>query len=122
VLTLDDAVGLKVRPLADRALHRDFIDVHAAAVRAGYTWPDLERLGALHTPNWSLADLADRLSAIDLRDDVTFTAYGLTDDQIAELRLWVQAGANDILARPAAGADFLNEPPATTGWDDYLDQ
>jgi hypothetical protein len=36
VLHLDDAVGLKVRALYDRALHRDFIDVHAA-FGAGYS-------------------------------------------------------------------------------------
>lgn len=121
VLTLDDAVGLKVRPLADRALHRDFIDVHAAATKAGYTWPDLERLGERHTPNWSLADLADRLSAIDLRDDITFTAYGLTDDQVAEIRRWAQAWADDILSRLAA-SDPLHEPEAGTDWDAYLDE
>jgi len=109
VLTLDDAVGLKVRPLADRALHRDFIDVHAAAMRAGYSWPDLERLGARHTPNWSLADLADRLSAIELRDDATFAVYGLTGDQTTELREWALAWADNILARLASDAAALHE-------------
>jgi predicted nucleotidyltransferase component of viral defense system len=34
VLALDDAVGLKMRALHDRAAHRDFIDVRAAATRA----------------------------------------------------------------------------------------
>jgi len=48
VLGLDDAVGLKVGALHDRATHRNFIDVHAAHVRGGYTFNDLERLGALH--------------------------------------------------------------------------
>lgn len=91
------------------------------AVKAGYTWPDLERLGARHTPNWSLADLADRLSAIDLRDDVTFAAYGLTDEQTAELRRWALDWADDILARLAAEAATLQEPTAVTDWDAYLD-
>jgi hypothetical protein len=120
VLTLDDAVGLKVRPLADRALHRDFIDVHAAAVKAGYTWPDLERLGARHSPSWSLAELADRLSAIHLRDDVTFAAYGLTDDEIDELRRWAQSWADDILSRLAAEIGALDERSGAEGWDAYL--
>ncbi|RSM41791.1 hypothetical protein DMB66_55485 [Actinoplanes sp. ATCC 53533] len=122
VLTLDDAVGLKVRPLADRALHRDFIDVHAAAVKAGYAWPDLESLGARHTPNWSLADLAERLSAIDLRDDATFAAYGLTGDQTAELRRWALAWADDILSRLAAEAGTLHEQTIVPDWDAYLDE
>ena len=39
VLSIDDAIGLKMRALHDRALHRDFIDVHAAA-RAGHTYLD----------------------------------------------------------------------------------
>jgi hypothetical protein len=121
VLTLDDAVGLKMRPLADRALHRDFIDVHAAAIKAGYTWPELERLGARHTPAWSLADLADRLSAIDLRDDVTFAAYGLTEDQITELRQWSQAWAEDILSRLAAGAESGTDERPAAHWEAYLD-
>jgi hypothetical protein len=122
VLTLDDAVGLKVRPLADRALHRDFIDVHAAAVKAGYTWPDLENLGARHSPNWSLADLADRLSAIELRDDVTFAAYGLTDDEIDEIRRWAVAWADDIRSRLAAAEGAVAESEAPTDWDAYLDE
>lgn len=37
VLTLDDAIGLKVRALHDRAAHRDFIDVHAATIRGDYS-------------------------------------------------------------------------------------
>ena len=50
VLALDDAVGMKVAALHDRATHRDFIDVHAAATRADYTLADLERLGAVTYP------------------------------------------------------------------------
>ncbi|MDP9795020.1 hypothetical protein J2S43_003532 [Catenuloplanes nepalensis] len=120
VLTLDDAVGLKVRPLADRALHRDFIDVHAAAVKAGYTWRDLEHLGARHSPNWSLADLADRLSAIDLRDDVTFAAYGLGEEQILEIRRWALNWSDDIQSRLAAGD--AAESVQDTNWDAYLEE
>jgi hypothetical protein len=106
----------------DRALHRDFIDVHAAAIKAGYTWPDLEHLGARHTPNRSLADLADRLSSIDLRDDANFVASGLAEQQIAELRHRAQAWADDILFRLAAAGDILREREATTDWNSYLDE
>jgi hypothetical protein len=42
VLALDDAVGLKMRALHDRAAQRDFIDVHAvprpAADKPTSTW------------------------------------------------------------------------------------
>jgi hypothetical protein len=121
VLALDDAVGLKVRPLADRALHRDFIDVHAAAVKAGYSWPDLERLGARHAQSWSLADLADRLSAIELRDDATFEVYGLTEEQIREIRRWALDWADDFGSRLAAGGEPGDSTGSDTEWAAYLD-
>jgi hypothetical protein len=79
VLTIDDTVGLKMRALHDRAAHRDFVDVHAAATRGGYTPADLERLAAVHTPHFDVTDLADRLEAVELRDDRTFHGYGLDD-------------------------------------------
>ncbi|MDI5936923.1 MULTISPECIES: hypothetical protein [unclassified Micromonospora] len=47
VLAFEDAVGLKVRALHDRAAHRDFIDIHAA--NAQLSWTELEALGARHT-------------------------------------------------------------------------
>jgi hypothetical protein len=52
VLSLDDAVGLKMRALHDRALHRDYIDVHAAITAGGYTRQEAERLGARHTDHF----------------------------------------------------------------------
>jgi hypothetical protein len=76
VLTIDDAIGLKVRALHERTTHRDFIDVHAAT-NAGYTRGDLERLGRRHTPDFSLTDLADRLSGAADVYDRGFAAYGL---------------------------------------------
>jgi hypothetical protein len=59
VLSLDDAVGLEVRALHERAAHRDFIDVKAANARLN--WVEMERWGARHTAGFSLAELADRL-------------------------------------------------------------
>ena len=111
-----------MRPLADRALHRDFIEVHAAAVKAGYSLPELERLGARHSADWSLPDLADRLSAIDLRDDATFAAYGLTSDQIDELRGWAKSWSADIEARLATEPDAGARSPDEPSWDAYLDE
>lgn len=96
------------------------LEVTRGTAVCGYSWPDLERLGARHTPNWSLADLADRLSAIDLRDDGTFAAYGLTEDEIDELRRWTQSWADDIQFRLATGAGAVPEPPVAADWDAYL--
>lgn len=76
VLALDDAVGMKVAALHDRATHRDFIDVHAAATQGGYPLRDLERLGRIHQPALNLADLANRLTSIELRDTRRFSTTG----------------------------------------------
>ena len=120
MLALDDAVGLKMRALHDRAAHRDFIDVHAAATRGGYTYADLERVAAVHTPYFALADLADRLEAVELRDDRTFYGYGLDDAQIAEVRRWALGWTTDIRAR----AHQVGPGEASSGpvWDAYLDE
>jgi hypothetical protein len=122
VLALDDAVGMKVAALHDRATHRDFIDVHAAATRAGYTLPDLERLGAAHKPGFSAEELMDRLAAVELRADRRFLDYGLMSEQVAEIRRWALNWAEDLRRRLASGAGgpsgALHREP---DWDEYLD-
>ncbi len=103
VLALDDAVGLKVRALHERAAHRDYIDIHAA--NAQLSWAELETRGARHTPGFSLEELANRLGNIDDLDDHTFAAYGLDGAAIAELRHWAVAWESDIRERIAAGEE-----------------
>jgi len=123
VLALDDAVGMKVAALHDRATHRDFIDVHAAGTRAGYTLADLERLGAAHKPGFSAEELVDRLAAVELRADQRFLDYGLTIHQVDEIRRWVAAWVDDIRRRLASGTI---SPSGTTttepDWDEYLNE
>jgi hypothetical protein len=119
VLAIDDAIGLKMRALHDRALHRDFIDVHAAA-RSGYTPSDLENFGRRHAPHFILSDLADRLASIDDRDDRTFTDYGLDDQQIRDLRAWAGGWEVDIRLRLSSGAG-LPPRPEEPDWEAYLD-
>jgi hypothetical protein len=118
VLALEDAIGLKVRALHERAAHRDFIDIKAANARL--SWPELERAGARHTAGFSLAELADRLGSIAEREDRGFASYGLTDTDIVELRRWAAAWADDINGRLLAGEVG---PVGTEGdvWDEYLD-
>lgn len=123
VLALDDAVGMKVAALHDRATHRDFIDVHAAASRAGYTLADLERLGAVHKPGFSVEELMDRLDAVELRADQRFLDYGLTGEQVDEMRRWVLAWADDIRRRLASGAiGSSGVTVAEPDWDRYLNE
>ncbi|WBB56550.1 nucleotidyl transferase AbiEii/AbiGii toxin family protein [Verrucosispora sp. WMMD573] len=119
VLAFDDAVGLKMRALHERAAHRDYIDIHAANDRLGRR--DLEHLGARHTVGFSLEELADRLGAIGELDDETFAAYGLTDPRIVELRGWALAWEADIRSRLANG-ESGPVPVAGDEWDAYLDR
>ncbi|MEV6777696.1 nucleotidyl transferase AbiEii/AbiGii toxin family protein [Streptomyces syringium] len=98
VLSLEDVVGTKVRALADRGLARDLIDVRAAADRWSHT--ELEELGCRHArATFDLSDLQARLVGADWIDDTEFAAYGLDDDQIAELRRWAQIWADNIAGR-----------------------
>ncbi|WBB64935.1 nucleotidyl transferase AbiEii/AbiGii toxin family protein [Micromonospora sp. WMMD812] len=118
VVAFDDAVGLKMRALHDRAAHRDFIDIRAANSRL--EWAELERLGARHTGDFSLEELADRLGAVDERDERTFRSYGLGDSEIDELRGWARRWEADIRARLASG-ETGPVGVVESEWDSYLD-
>ncbi|MFI5835961.1 nucleotidyl transferase AbiEii/AbiGii toxin family protein [Micromonospora sp. NPDC051300] len=118
VLALEDAVGLKVRALHDRAAHRDYID--AMAANRLLAWTELETLAARHTAGFSLDELADRLGGIDELDVETFAAYGLGEDDIGELRRWARRWEADVRTRLANGE---TGPPGIPDddWDTYLD-
>lgn len=109
-----------MRALHDRAAHRDFIDVYAAATRGGYTRADLERLAAAHTPHVAVGDLADRLEAVELRDERYFRAYGLGEPEIAAISRWALAWAREIRSRDR-DAGRSGEAPQHD-WDAYLDE
>ena len=119
VLRLDDAVGLKMRALHDRALHRDFIDVHAA-YRAGYSWEALEGHARRFLPSFRLDYLAERLGSIELRDEETFLAYGMEHADIDALTRWALQWADDIGLRLCGGTE--SQPDPEPDWDAYLDE
>ncbi|MEU7061013.1 nucleotidyl transferase AbiEii/AbiGii toxin family protein [Streptomyces sp. NPDC046197] len=99
-LSVEDLVGTRVRALADHGLAPDLVDVHAAADR--WSHPELEELGRRHAGDaFDLADLRARLDGAEWIDDGEFTAYGLDDRCVAELRRWAQAWADDIGERLA---------------------
>jgi hypothetical protein len=61
---------------------------------------ELESLGRRCAwDEFSLEGLAIRLSSAQWRADEEFSAYGLSDDEIADLRNWAQAWADDINRR-----------------------
>ncbi len=98
VLALDDVIGTKVRALADRGYPRDLVDIHAAARLRSQN--ELESLGRKCAwDEFSLEGLANRLSSVQWRADEEFSAYGLSDDEIAHLRRWALAWSDDINRR-----------------------
>ncbi|MCF3136637.1 nucleotidyl transferase AbiEii/AbiGii toxin family protein [Streptomyces olivochromogenes] len=104
VLALNDVIGTKVRALADRGAVRDLIDVHAAARHR--TTADLETLGRRHARfEFSLQDLRDRLAGAEWWDDQDFSDYGLSSEQIDDLRAWALAWAGDLDTRISAEED-----------------
>ncbi|MGW0538019.1 nucleotidyl transferase AbiEii/AbiGii toxin family protein [Streptomyces sp. NPDC003032] len=104
VLAFDDMIGTKVRALADRGAVRDLIDVHAASRHR--TTADLEMLGRRHARfEFHLHDLRDRLAGAEWWDDQDFTDYGLSCDQVTELRAWALLWASDLDTRLHAEQD-----------------
>jgi hypothetical protein len=102
VLGLYDVIGTKVRALAGRGLPRDLIDIHAASQLCSNI--ELESLGRRHAwdEQFSLTELNARLDGAEWYDDQAFAEYGLSAEQITDLRRWAQAWASDILRRTNA--------------------
>jgi hypothetical protein len=102
VLALYDVIGTKVRALEGRGLPRDLIDIHAASQLCSNT--ELESLGRRHAwdQQFSLSELKAHLDGAEWYDDQAFTEYGLSADQITDLRRWAQAWADDIMRRISA--------------------
>ncbi|MFF9209468.1 MULTISPECIES: hypothetical protein [unclassified Streptomyces] len=97
-LSLEDAVGTKIRALYDRGAAVDLIDARAAAARFGF--PDLEELGRRHAHDpFDLPTLQSRLTGTDWYPDTAFTAYGVPPEEIAPLRAWAQHWSDDIAER-----------------------
>ncbi|POX56787.1 hypothetical protein C3489_03080 [Streptomyces sp. Ru71] len=97
-LSLEDAVGTKIRALYDRGGAVDLIDARAAAARFGF--PDLEELGRRHAHDpFDLPTLQSRLTGTDWYPDGAFTAYGLPAQEITALRAWAQHWSDDIAER-----------------------
>lgn len=103
VLSVDDTVGLKTRAVHDRGFPRDLLDVFSA--RHLYSTTEMEQLGAQHDEDFDLEELHARLEAAEFTSDREFAAYGMTPDDIAELRHWVQEWATGLGLRLSARYD-----------------
>ncbi|SOD85093.1 nucleotidyl transferase AbiEii/AbiGii toxin family protein [Streptomyces sp. Ag109_G2-15] len=97
-LSLEDAVGTKIRALYDRGAAVDLIDAQAAATR--FSLPDLEELGRRHAHDpFDLPTLQSRLTGTDWYADADFVRYGLSEPQVNDLRAWAQRWSDDIAER-----------------------
>ncbi|MFJ3231455.1 hypothetical protein [Streptomyces sp. NPDC086787] len=98
VLSLEDAVGTKIRALYDRGSAVDLIDAQAAANR--FALPELEELGRRHALDpFDLPTLQSRLTGTDFYADRDFTRHGLDEPAITALRAWAQHWSDDIAER-----------------------
>ncbi|WP_405472656.1 hypothetical protein [Streptomyces canus] len=78
-----------MRALVDRGLPQDVIDVHSAC--RYYSVIELEQLG-----EFDLCELRDRLESVVWVGDEEFAAYGLSPEDIAELRRWALEWESDL--------------------------
>jgi len=84
VMHLDDLIATKVAALVNRREVRDYIDV-AAALEL-YPVEKVIALGTSADPAMEPEDIAEAGDYLDRVDDVRFTLYGLTGEQIRQLR------------------------------------
>ncbi|KUN10438.1 hypothetical protein AQI95_01575 [Streptomyces yokosukanensis] len=97
-LSLEDAVGTKIRALYDRGTAVDLIDARAAAAR--FSLPELEELGRRHAHDpFDLPTLQSRLTGTDFYSVLDFVRYGLDEAQVGALRTWAQEWSDDIAER-----------------------
>ncbi len=85
---------MKVRALGDRGLPRDVIDVHAAC--RYYSVIELEQLGARDEDEFDLVELRERLESVVWVSDEEFAAYGLSPQEITDLRRWALDWESDL--------------------------
>lgn len=98
VLHADDAVANKVCALYSRAQTRDYIDVDAALRSGRYSGADLLRLAAEHDPGFDAPTFVQALRAVRRLPLAEFTAYRLSEHEVAELVERILAWADTISA------------------------
>ncbi|WP_327681100.1 hypothetical protein [Kitasatospora sp. NBC_00458] len=110
-VALEDAAALGTVLLADRALPRDLIDVHA--LTAWYREGELLALATGLDAEFQPAVLADRLETLAEAADGRFRARGCPSGEVGELKRWALAWAQDLrldLLETREAADGLHDP------------
>jgi len=86
VLHPDDAVANKVCATYSRGLPRDYVDVNAALLAGGYSKQQLLSLAVEHDRGFDPVPFAQALRASSRYSDAVYRAYGLTSEQVSEMR------------------------------------
>ena len=84
VLDLEDVVGGKVCALASRAYERDYLDTAAALAR--YSPAELIAMARRLDPGLESRDFDEAVQRLDQVPDSAFSAFGLTQRDVAKLR------------------------------------
>jgi len=109
VLDLEDVIGGKVCALASRAYERDYLDTAAALER--YSPADLIAFARRLDPGLEGQDFAEAAQRLDQMPDDAFSAYGLSGQDVARLRVRFAAWPRD----PEAIAADIGQD---AGWKD----
>lgn len=86
VLHPDDAITNKMGALYERALARDFIDIDAVLRSGRYDRAALIQLIEKADITFDRARFAQALAQVQFLDDDDFAQYGVTGEQVAQLR------------------------------------
>jgi hypothetical protein len=100
VVHVDDVAGGKMEALFTRAEARDFIDIDAIVTSGRFTRTKLQELAASRDAGFDLGVLADMLAVIDIYPDAEFSAYGLQDQEIRQMRGRFANWRSELLQQP----------------------
>jgi Nucleotidyl transferase AbiEii toxin, Type IV TA system len=100
VLHLDDAMANKMSALYGRALARDFIDVDAAIRSGRYDGEALLRLAARADRGFDRRRFAEAVGQAQVLDADDFAEYGITGQDLDELRARFAAWQTELLVPP----------------------
>jgi hypothetical protein len=97
VIDLPDAAASKARALNDRRAARDYLDIHVLLSRRPWTPASLFAALRDHLrPTITAAEFAADLAAAGEQDPEDYSAYGLTDADIARLAAAFTAWATEL--------------------------
>jgi hypothetical protein len=114
VLSLRDAVALKMAALHDRGLPRDLIDIHGASAQFSRT--ELVALARVALADeFRLDALREQLEFAALYPEEAFLVYGCACEMVVELKRWAQSWANEILLEVAQDQPWVDEPDGDDG-------